>query len=237
MRTPFLSFTALAILCAILSACGMPRSGGDIGEGPRSELPQDFGNLYKQNCAGCHGAAGEGGGSIPLADPIYQALVDDGTLRQVISKGRAGSHMPPFAQSAGGTLSDSQIDTLIQGMRQQWAKPVNLGVELPSYKAQNPGDQKHGGQVYAQFCASCHGGPGEKPGKAGAVTARSFLQLIDDQSLRTLVIIGRPEFNAPDWRGDVPGRPMTDQEITDVVAWLSNNRLQPTSAKNRQGGF
>jgi cytochrome c oxidase cbb3-type subunit 3/ubiquinol-cytochrome c reductase cytochrome c subunit len=31
---------------------------------------------------------------------------------------------------------------------------------------------------------------------------------------------------APDWRGNVPGHPMTDQEITDVVAWLATRRAQ-----------
>jgi cytochrome c oxidase cbb3-type subunit 3/ubiquinol-cytochrome c reductase cytochrome c subunit len=29
----------------------------------------------------------------------------------------------------------------------------------------------------------------------------------------------------PDWRNDVPGRPMTDREITDVVAWLAAQRV------------
>ena len=24
----------------------------------------------------------------------------------------------------------------------------------------------------------------------------------------------------PDWRGDVPGQPLTAQQISDVVAWL-----------------
>jgi hypothetical protein len=51
-----------------------------------------------------------------------------------------------------------------------------------------------------------------------------------------MVITGRPELGAPDWRGNVPGRSMTDQEITDVVAWLVSRRAenpgQPYSALN-----
>jgi hypothetical protein len=31
---------------------------------------------------------------------------------------------------------------------------------------------------------------------------------------------------APDWRANVPGKPMSDQEITDVVAWLTSRRVQ-----------
>jgi cytochrome c oxidase cbb3-type subunit 3 len=40
------------------------------------------------------------------------------------------------------------------------------------------------------------------------------------------VIAGRPELGAPDWRGDVVGRPMSAQEISDVVAWLSRQRAK-----------
>src|SRR5262249_48885221 len=53
---------------------------------------------------------------------------------------------------------------------------------------------------------------------------------------RTIVITGRPELGAPDWRGKMPGRPMSDQEVTDVVAWLASHRVpnpgQPYSASN-----
>jgi len=52
------------------------------------------------------------------------------------------------------------------------------------------------------------------------------LALVSDQGLRTIVITGRGELGAPDWRGNVPGKPMSDQEITDVVAWLASRRVQ-----------
>jgi cytochrome c oxidase cbb3-type subunit 3 len=38
------------------------------------------------------------------------------------------------------------------------------------------------------------------------------------------VITGRPELDAPDWRSDIPGKPMTAQEVSDVVAWLASQR-------------
>jgi hypothetical protein len=65
---------------------------------------------------------------------------------------------------------------------------------------------------------------------------------VSDQQLRTIVIAGRPELGAPDWRGDVAGRPMSAQEITDVVAWLSSQRPQfpgqpyPSSSTDRANG-
>jgi len=54
----------------------------------------------------------------------------------------------------------------------------------------------------------------------------SFLALLTDQELRTLVIVGRPELGAPDWRENISGKPMSPQQISDVVAWLSSQRPQ-----------
>jgi hypothetical protein len=73
------------------------------------------------------------------------------------------------------------------------------------------------------------------------VTNGSYLSLISDQGLRTIVIVGRPDFGAPDWRGNVPGRPMTNQEITDVVSWLSSQRpkqliQKPDTTSSTAGG-
>jgi cytochrome c oxidase cbb3-type subunit 3 len=36
--------------------------------------------------------------------------------------------------------------------------------------------------------------------------------------------VGRPELGAPDWRSNVPGKPMSAQEVSDVVAWLASQR-------------
>jgi hypothetical protein len=42
---------------------------------------------------------------------------------------------------------------------------------------------------------------------------------------------GRRELGAPDWRGNVPGKPMSDQEVTDVVAWLASRRVQTPDSR------
>jgi mono/diheme cytochrome c family protein len=131
--------------------------------------------------------------------------------------------MAAFAQSAGGMLTDKQMDALVQGIR-LWAKPVTLGGAIPpSYAAQSAGDPRRGADVYRTYCSSCHGADGSG-GKAGSIVDGSYLALVSDQDLRTNVILGRPALGAPDWRGDLPGRPMSDQEISDVVAWLAAQR-------------
>ena len=82
----------------------------------------DFKALYATNCQACHGENGHGGPAMELGNPEYQALVDDATLRKWISGGMPGTEMPAFAQSAGGMLTDAQVNALIAGMRKEWAK-------------------------------------------------------------------------------------------------------------------
>jgi cytochrome c oxidase cbb3-type subunit III len=51
-----------------------------------------------------------------------------------------------------------------------------------------------------------------------------LLALINEQTIRTTVVAGRPDIGEPDWRGHIPGRAMTDDEVTDVSAWLISQK-------------
>jgi mono/diheme cytochrome c family protein len=202
----------------------------------------DFEVLYATHCAGCHGPQGKGGPAIALADPVYLAIANEATLDRVTREGVPGTAMPAFATSAGGLLTDAQVSALVRGIRARWAKPEALqGANPPPYAPRSPGDSKQGRQVYAVYCASCHGREGRGGPRASSIVDGSFLALVSDQGLRTTVIVGRPELGAPDWRANVPGKPMSDQEISDVVAWLVSQRSafpgQPyPSARAAAGG-
>jgi len=229
---------ASAVLSLLLSGCSSPHGQpqGDSEAVAPSQV-SDFATLYSQNCAGCHGAQGRGGAAIALADPVYLAIVDQGAMRKVIENGIHGTSMSAFAQSAGGMLTDKQIDVITNGILANWSRKGILdGSNPPSYAANTAGNAAHGELVYGTYCASCHGPGGQGGPKGSAITNDSFLALVSDQELRTIVIVGRPELGAPDWRGNVPGKPMTNQEITDVVAWLASRRVQnpgqPYSASN-----
>jgi mono/diheme cytochrome c family protein len=222
----------------MLAACSIPdREPQTNSEPVAPNQLLDFGTLYAQNCAGCHGAEGRGGASIALANPVYLAIVDETTMRNIVANGIRGTSMPAFAQRAGGMLIEQQIEVITSGIFSRWGrKQVLDGANPPSYAAKAVGNVDRGQVVFARYCASCHGSEGGGTSKGSAVTNDSFLALVSDQALRTIVITGRPELGAPDWRGNVPGRPMTDQEITDVVAWLASRRTQnpgqPYSALN-----
>ena len=169
----------------------------------------------------------QGGAAIALANPVYLAIADEESMRRSITNGVSGTAMPAFAESAGGLLTDKQIDVIVQGIRSRWSRPGILDrVNAPSYIAKTAGDPQRGEAAYKTYCESCHGLDGGGGPKGSAITNDSFLALMSDQALRTIVIAGRPELGAPDWRGNVAGKPMSDREVTDVVAWLASQRAQ-----------
>ena len=183
-----------------------------------------FDALYARQCAGCHGNGGRLGAARPLNDPVYLALVPAARLRLVIAEGVPGTAQPAFARSAGGGLTEEQIDALVQGLVRAWARPEETkSVQVPPYAAAL-GDPDRGKAVYAAACAGCHGADGRGGPKAGSVVDPSYLALVSDQYLRTTVIAGRADVGMPDWRGYIPGRPLAPAEISAVVGWLVAQR-------------
>ena len=219
---------AAAIGAMLLSGCTSPQGQPRKGSEPLAPNEVvDFGTLYTENCAGCHGAEGRGGAAIALVNPVYLAIADDAAMRNVIANGVRGTAMPAFAQSSGGMLTDKQIEVITSGIRSRWSQRGILdGAKPPSYAAKSGGNIAHGEVAYKTYCESCHGTGGHGAARGSSITDDSFLALVSDQGLRTIVITGRPELGAPDWRGNVPGKPMSDQEVTDVVAWLASRRVQ-----------
>lgn len=213
----------LAAMLAITS-CEAPGQRAAEERVLRPDEVSDFRELYAQNCSGCHGVNGQGGLTVALGNPAYLAIADDATIRRITANGVPGTAMPGFAQRAGGFLTDAQIEIIIHGMRTRWGKPEVLDkTNPPAYATRGPGDAAHGQNVFVTFCSSCHG-PAGRSGRGGSIVDSSYLALVSDQHLRTVTITGMPSLGAPDWRGDVPGRPMSDDDVTDVVAWLAAQR-------------
>lgn len=64
--------------------------------------------------------------------------------------------------------------------------------------------------------------------QTGSIVDPAYLALVSSQGLRSIIIAGRPDQGMPDWRSDITGanaRFMTDQEITDTVAWIISHRI------------
>jgi mono/diheme cytochrome c family protein len=194
----------------------------------------DFSYLYKNNCAGCHGAGGRLGPAPPLNDPVFLAIVPDKTLHEVIRRGRKGTLMPAFALDEGGPLTSAQVDALAEGLKKHF-KPARLKGNVPSYLYKEGGSPDRGAEVFDRACAMCHGDDGKGGEMAGAIYDPDFLALVSNQLLRRLAITGRPDFGMPGY-GPAAGRekdfePLTDAEVTDLVAFLASWRTASGGGK------
>ena len=211
---------AAFVLVLALGGCdkapGNPASDAVVLR-PEAELRFDV--LYRQNCAGCHGPDGKNGAALDLANPGYQAWVDDNSLRRWISNGMPQTQMPAFAVSAGGLLTDKQIDVLVRGMRQQWAVTTPDSFDhLPPYRQPADGDSNRGRHVFERSCAGCHDDSKQD------ITNPTYLALLSDQALRTIVVVERLKIERNALQHKISGGPLSDQDITDVVKYLGSLR-------------
>jgi cytochrome c oxidase cbb3-type subunit 3 len=213
---------------AFLSGCD--RLPGKPKEKDRWKPPdelKDFTELFDTNCRACHSNGQTLGASISMNNPPYLAVVPKEVMHKIIEEGIPGTAMPGYSAKAGGMLTDEQINIVTDGIY-KWAKGKGAPADnLPPYSAAL-GDAERGEAVFAQDCANCHGSDGEGvKGKSGSVVDAAYLSLVSDQYLRTVVIAGRPELGMPGYREYVAGKPMTPDEISDVVAWLASRRQGP----------
>ena len=136
-------------------------------------------STYAQNCAVCHGAAGEGIGANPALKTAALQEMDAEAITKIISRGLYGSAMAAWSLEDGGPLSDYQISQLVSLIHDgDWGathgRVVNLGLaplipfvseasaEVLESLAQLPeGDKLAAGiTLYAENCVACHGADG-----------------------------------------------------------------------------
>ena len=95
--------------------------------------------VYAERCGSCHGAQGEGVSAPALANPVLLATASDTLLRDVITRGRAGTPMLAYAD----TLSPQAIDDVTAFLRSRaagWSAPAPVVLRPPELSAavQNP---------------------------------------------------------------------------------------------------
>jgi high-affinity iron transporter len=112
-----LRFQLMRLMTVLLLGLG-------IATGPAvAAFAQPAPDLYQQHCAGCHGTTGNGDGSVgkllkPPPQPFHTALrgKSDEWIAGVIKGGGASAGLPP-AMPAFSSLSDPQINSLVQYLR------------------------------------------------------------------------------------------------------------------------
>lgn len=178
----------------------------------------DGAKLYMAHCATCHGDKGDGGVGVPLSLPAFLESVDDSFLRKTIRLGRPGRVMPAF-----NALSDAQVDAIVGHIRNWSGKPAPVFPDTPV-----KGDVQHGKELFAKYCAGCHGEMGEGGSGTGVTFSRrrklpiiapalnnpGFLAAASDEMIRHTLQLGRE--GTPMRSFLVQG--LSEQDINDLVS-------------------
>jgi len=185
---------------------------------------------YAENCAVCHGAAGEGiSDNPPLnSEAVRQMSEDD--LTRVIARGRNNTLMAAWAAEEGGIFTNPQIAefvTLIQQVNWEFvdARVAELGLTPPEVIEMEVSDEMlasvaslpdgetlgNGLQVYAENCAACHGTNGAGTMIAPALDSAD-LRATDRTELLNLVNAGVPSTLMAGW-----SNMLTSEEIESVL--------------------
>lgn len=136
---------------------------------PPGTPPGSGAALYRQHCAGCHGANADGGPGGPLVGTSLSFA------QQVSVTAHGRGTMPGF----NTVLTSSEIDSIIryvQGLGGSGATTTTTTV---------PPDDESGASIYLRLCAACHGGDGSG-GPGGPITGTSF----HGSSLATVITDG-----------------------------------------------
>jgi cytochrome c oxidase cbb3-type subunit 3 len=210
-----------------------------------------FTAIFSRNCAGCHGADGTLGPAPPLNDPLFRSIVSESDLAKVLNNGRPGTPMPPFLHENGGSLTATQVQMLIDGIKgirrervgdgapsatPPWGEVATPPAGVPSYASTGAtGNVDRGANVFSRACSVCHGENGQGKTSNEVVHNRinepAFLSLISDQALRRIIITGRPDLKMPNF-AEKSGRPADFQplaaaDVADLVALLASWRKTP----------
>ena len=188
--------------------------------------------LYARHCSSCHGNDGKGGVGVPLALPSFLNSVSDEYLKKTIRQGRPGRIMPAF-----NVLSDAQLVAIVKHLR-SWS-------DKPAPKEDNSvikGNAKNGKELFAKYCAQCHGedGSGGKgtgvtfsrkrdlPIIAPALNNAGFLASASDVMLRDTITYGRE--GTPMTSALVTG--LSETDIDDIVSYIRS--LEESAEKSKQ---
>ncbi len=209
---------ALGLVALEGIGCRLPGRPGPDHVPTRPDQVSDFNLLYTKNCQACHGADGRNGTAVSLANPAYIAYAGGQHIAAITANGIDGSLMPGFAGNSGGMLTDQQVRIVADGIVSHWGNSGALhGATPPPYESRATGNAAAGEALYRTDCLHCHA-----PG-ASSILDPTYLALVSNGGLRTLIVAGKPTQGMPDWQG-YPAGPLDDQKISDLVSFLVSHR-------------
>jgi cytochrome c oxidase cbb3-type subunit 3 len=194
---------------SMLAHCARNNAGPNDGsDGELAEARQ----LYRTYCGLCHGDEGEGyaaDDANALANQDFLVSVTDEFLRVAIAEGRPGTAMAAYHESRGGPLDDSEIDLIVDLIRNWQHEDMATLHDGPV-----EGDPLRGADVFARECADCHGERGQGD-SAISLNHPVFLRTASDGQIRYAIAKGRRGTPMPAFEGE-----LSEQSIDDLVALI-----------------
>ncbi len=210
------SVLVLALGLAIQAAC----NSGSATPAPRQEppAPRPVGGpdlvsaqaSYLRLCASCHADDGTGyraDHAPSLVNPTFLESATDEFLRRSIIFGRPGTSMGAYGKALGGPLDDTAVTGIVAWLREKGPKARTL-------PAVPRGDATRGGELYLQYCKSCHG-DAKTRGEGTHLANLQFLGSASDAFIKHAIVQGRPKTRMLAF-----GTVMTDEQINDLVAYV-----------------
>lgn len=177
--------------------------------------------VYRDNCAQCHGLRGEGSpiGS-PLAAPDNECTSDPERVYSIIVSGSATSNHGIYSR-----LTAEELGALLSLLA---TLPPTGGPSRSDWEM-GAGNVAAGEEVFTHRCVGCHGRNGD--GRSGpAIGSRSFLDVADDHFVIATVVRGRSGTTMPAFGRSSPGHPqLAAEEIADVAAYLRTGPAEETN--------
>jgi len=193
--------------------------------------------IFRGNCASCHGPHGEGGSGPQLNNPVFLRAASDGFLAATMVLGRPPTPMRSMVhgQEGLGQVAPSQVADVIAFLR-RWEYPVSWrrprAVAEVTHRA-----IMSGGQKFGAFCAGCHGpnGLGEREGVdyfAPSLNNPDFLRAAPDGFLLATIARGRRGTPMrPFGRGTGGIAELDGNAISDIVSYIRAWEAMPESER------
>ncbi len=181
--------------------------------------PLTGGELYRQFCYACHQEGTEtvlhdslDVGIPSIRNPDFLAVTSEEILAEMIRDGRPETAMPAWGAASGG-LTDEEIGSLVDYLMES-RQEVREITFVPAAEA----DIENGERIFNEECTDCHGltrWEGETPWLGGP----GFQQIYSDALMGHTIIYGREDTLMMGYGEDGDGD-LTDQEVTDVIAFI-----------------
>jgi len=193
-------------------------------------------DLYAENCAICHGAAGEGIGDNPALNTEAVGLMSASDLTKVIARGRNGTQMAGWAAEEGGVFTNPQVNDLVTFVQQvNWeyvqARVEELGLMPPEVIQMEVSEEmlenlaalpngetlSAGLTIYAENCAACHGGNGAGTIIAPAIDTAELRETPREETVET-VNNGVAGTLMSSWEGQISAE-QVDSVVELIYSW------------------